>query len=140
MVLNAQLHTLLFFQLCHPKSEPCIIPFRSQKQLFCHRGTRLDKYPNLYADISARYAETASIPRFMRMFYIQHQNRLLYGTDMGFEESMYKITFRILETEDEHFYETERFRYHWALNGFDLPNSVLRKLYKENALKVLNGK
>lgn len=103
-------------------------------------GDMLDKYPNLYVDISARYAETASIPRFMRMFYIQHQNRLLYGTDMGFEESMYKITFRILETEDEHFYETERFRYHWALNGFDLPDGVLRKLYKENALKVLNGK
>jgi hypothetical protein len=31
---------------------------------------------------------------------------------------MYRVTFRILETLDEHFYETDMFSYHWSLNGF----------------------
>ena len=78
-------------------------------------GAMLDKYPNLYADISARYAETATIPRYMAAFYDKYQDRLLYGTDMGFDNSMYETTFRILETADEHFYRTEQFNYHWAL-------------------------
>jgi len=103
-------------------------------------GNLLDNYPNLWADNSARYAETAPIPRYMKSFYNKYQNRLVYGTDMGFNEDMYKITFRILETEDEHFYETELFNYHWPCNGFGLPDSVLKKIYKENALIILNSK
>lgn len=99
-------------------------------------GALLDQYPNLYADISARYAETAPVPRFAAKFYEKYQDRLLYGTDMGFDLAMYRITFRILESEDEHFYETEEFGYHWALNGFGLSDAVLKKLYRENALKV----
>jgi predicted TIM-barrel fold metal-dependent hydrolase len=99
-------------------------------------GRLLDAYPNLWADISARYAETATIPRYMASFYNQYQDRLLYGTDMGMDEEMYRVTFRILETLDEHFYETEMFGYHWALNGFGLPKGVLSKLYRENALHL----
>jgi predicted TIM-barrel fold metal-dependent hydrolase len=96
----------------------------------------LDDYPNLYADISARYAETATIPRFMAQFYEKYQDRLLYGTDMGFNIGMYRITFRIIESADEHFYEMDQFGYHWALNGFGLPESILKKVYRDNALKV----
>lgn len=51
--------------------------------------------------------------------------------------SLYRITFRILESEDEHFYEHGQFGYHWALNGLGLPEEVLRKVYRENALKIL---
>jgi uncharacterized protein len=97
----------------------------------------LDQYPNLFADISARYAETATIPRYMEAFYSKYQDRLLYGTDMGFDDSVYETTFRILQTPDEHFYRTEQFNYHWALSGFDLDDKILKKIYKTNALKVM---
>lgn len=100
-------------------------------------GRLLDKYPNLYADISARYAEQSNIPRFMRDFFIRHQNKLLYGTDMGYDISMYRLTFRILESTDEHFYATDLFNYHWALNGWDIPREVLQEIYYENALRIL---
>jgi predicted TIM-barrel fold metal-dependent hydrolase len=99
-------------------------------------GSLLDRYANLYADISARYAETATIPRYMASFYKKYQDRLLYGTDMGYDGSMYETTFRILQTADEHFYRTEQFNYHWALNGFDLDNEILQKVYKANAERV----
>lgn len=100
-------------------------------------GRLFDKYENLYADISARYAETAPTPRATGAFYKKYQDRLLYGTDMGMDSSMYRTTFRILETDDEHFYEHDLFGYHWALNGLDLDDETLRKVYSENAKKIL---
>jgi predicted TIM-barrel fold metal-dependent hydrolase len=101
-------------------------------------GNLLGTYENLYADISARYAETAPVPRATRAFYEKYRDKLLYGTDMGFEASMYKTTFRILETLDEHFYEHELFGYHWALHGLGLSDDTLKKLYYENAKKILD--
>ena len=103
-------------------------------------GQVLERHPNLYADISARYAETAPIPRFAAKFYAKYADRLLYGTDMGFDKPMYRITFRILETWDEHFYEKDMFSYHWSLNGFGLPDEILRKVYRTNAEKVLSSR
>ncbi|MFH0758959.1 MAG: amidohydrolase family protein [Bacteroidota bacterium] len=93
----------------------------------------LDRHPNLWADISARYAETAPIPRHVRSFYEKYRDRLLYGTDMGPDREMYRITFRILESEDEHFYEIDQFGYHWPLNGLGLSGEVLEKVYNRNA-------
>lgn len=101
-------------------------------------GSLLDRFPNLYADISARYGETATIPRTIASFYTQYQDRLLFGTDMGSEPEMYEIVFRILETEDEHFYQPAYFNYHWPLYGFGLSDSILKKLYYENAQKILD--
>ena len=100
-------------------------------------GEMLDQYPNLHVDISARFAESATIPRTMQAFYEKYQDRLLYGTDMGLDPSMYRITFRILESNDEHFYMQDLFGYHWALNGFGLKKKILRKLYHDNAAKLL---
>ena len=100
-------------------------------------GKLLEKYPNLYADIAARYAENAPVPRYTSAFITQYQDKLLYGTDMGFEKSMYEVTFRILETADEHFYEIELFNYHWPLYGLNLNDEVLVKLYSGNAQRLL---
>jgi predicted TIM-barrel fold metal-dependent hydrolase len=100
-------------------------------------GKLFDKYENLYADISARYAEIAPVPRRTKAFLQKYKDRLVYGTDMGFSESMYETTFRILETSDEHFYVKEHFSYHWPLNGLDLGDETLRKLYHENGRKIL---
>jgi uncharacterized protein len=100
-------------------------------------GEVLERNPNLYADISARYAETAPIPRFAAQFYAKHADRLVYGTDMGFDKPMYQTTFRILESLDEHFYEIEQFSYHWSLNGFGLSDAILKSVYHDNAAALL---
>jgi len=100
-------------------------------------GEGLERNPNLYADISARYAETGPIPRFASQFYAKHADRLVYGTDMGVDKEMYRVTFRILESLDEHFYENEQFGYHWALNGFGLNDEILQQVYHDNAAKLL---
>jgi predicted TIM-barrel fold metal-dependent hydrolase len=101
-------------------------------------GKMLDAYPNLYADMGARFAEIAPIPRFMAAFLTKYQDRILYGTDMGPEPDMYRVTFRILETADEHFYPAYFNHYHWALHGFALEDGVLSKLYRDNAIRLLS--
>jgi predicted TIM-barrel fold metal-dependent hydrolase len=101
-------------------------------------GNMLDKYPNFFIDIGARFGEFAPIPRTAHAFFVKYQDRIVYGTDMGFELNMYQTTFRILETADEHFYDHRRFSYHWPLYGLDLPEDVLKKIYHENAHRISN--
>ena len=100
-------------------------------------GAMFDRHPNLHADIGARFGETAPIPRFMARFYNRYADRLMYGTDMGTDAEMYRATFRILETEDEHFYEQNLFNYHWPLHAFGLKDDVLRKVYADNARALM---
>ncbi|MFY9977256.1 MAG: amidohydrolase family protein [Candidatus Sulfotelmatobacter sp.] len=103
-------------------------------------GRMLESSPNLWADISARYAETGATPRAASQFYAKYADRLLYGTDMGFDKPMYQVTFRILETLDEHFYEIDQFDYHWYLNGFGLPDTILKQVYHDNATRLLTAR
>lgn len=97
-----------------------------------------DKYPNLYAEMAARYGEIAPIPRFAKAFMEKYSDRLLYGTDMGTAKDMYCVTFRILETVDDHFYERDHFDYHWALYGLALSDTTLQKIYNGNSKKILH--
>jgi predicted TIM-barrel fold metal-dependent hydrolase len=101
-------------------------------------GALLDRCPNLYADLSARFAETAPIPRAVNRFFTRYQDRLVYGTDMGRSRAMYLTTFRILETDDEHFYDWDLFTYHWPLQGLALKDKVLRRIYADNAERILH--
>src|SRR5207253_67071 len=109
-------------------------------------GNMLDKYKNLYADISSRLKELATVPRYARSFIEQYQDRLLFGSDVGYDPSrpmkystdIYEISFRLLETADEHIYEHHLIKYHWLLYGLHLPDAVLKKLYSENAKNILS--
>ncbi len=99
-------------------------------------GALLDKYANLYLDISGRYAEVSAIPRHAGEFIEKYKDRLMYGTDMGYNIDMYRFTLRILESTDEHIYSGYN-TYHWPLHGLGLSESALKKLYRLNALKIM---
>lgn len=99
-------------------------------------GRLFDLYPNLYADIAARFAEFSPIPRYSKAFFEKYADRLVYGTDMGPVNEMYYTTFRILESADEHFYDHRLFSYHWPLYGLSLNDATLRKIYSENGKKI----
>jgi predicted TIM-barrel fold metal-dependent hydrolase len=101
-------------------------------------ATLFDKYPNLYADIAARYGEIAPIPRYVHDFIEKYSSRIVYGTDMGTLKRMYQTTFRILETADEHFYEQWLLNYHWPLYGLSLTDSTLKKIYSDNGKKIFD--
>ena len=48
---------------------------------------------------------------------------------------MYRLTFRIFETLDEHFY-APRFDYHSSYSGFGLDETVLEELDQANARQL----
>lgn len=100
-------------------------------------GKMLDKYPNLYSDISQREAYVASIPRFAKQFMEKYSDRLVWGTDQGYSLPMYRNSFHILETLDEHFYAWDVSNTPWCLYGLGLSDLTLKKLYRDNALKLL---
>jgi uncharacterized protein len=100
-------------------------------------GNLFDKYPNLYADISQRESYIASIPRFASKFMEKYADRLVWGTDQGYSLPMYRNSFHILETTDEHFYAWDVANTRWCLYGLGLSDVTLKKLYRDNSLKIL---
>lgn len=94
----------------------------------------LDHFPNLYVDMSARNYELGREPRTAARFLQKYQDRVLFGTDQGTDPKMYRAWWRLLETPDEYMPGPNW----WRLYGLELPDTVLEKLYRGNARKVLN--
>ncbi|MDR1555966.1 MAG: amidohydrolase [Tannerellaceae bacterium] len=100
----------------------------------------LEKYPNLYVDIDARIAELGRQPYTARKFMIQHQDRILFGTDTYPNAEAYRMHYRFLETDDEYFdpAPAHKFQGRWMIHGLHLPDEVLEKIYNKNALGIMN--
>jgi len=106
-------------------------------------GQMLDECPNYYIDISARLGELGRQPYSARKFFIQYQDRILFGSDMSPDLEAYRLCYRFLETDDEYFnYNTSEVpgQGRWYVCGLFLPDHVLQKVYSENAKRVLGMK
>ena len=102
----------------------------------------LDKYPNLWIEPASRIAELGRQPYTARKFLIQYADRLLFGTDGPQPEFRVRLYWRFFETQDESFPYSEKVpppQGLWQIHGVDLPEEVLRKLYCENAAKLIPG-
>ena len=95
----------------------------------------LDKYKNVMTEIGAVLAELGRQPKKARSFLIKYKNRILFGKD-SYNVSEYYTYFRVLETGDEYFDYYRKRHAHWKMYGLSLPDSVLKSLYYENALKL----
>ena len=101
-------------------------------------GRLMDQMPNMYTEIGAVLAELGRQPRFARQWFIQHQDRVLFGKDV-WEPTEYYYYFRVLETADEYFDYYRKRHAFWKMYGLDLPDDVLKKLYYKNALRIIPG-
>lgn len=99
----------------------------------------LEDHPNVMLDISARASELGRQPYSSRALFLRFPDRILFGADLVPEESMYRLYFRFLETADEYFdYPSHASRQgRWQIQGLYLPDDVLRKVYRDNALRLL---
>jgi predicted TIM-barrel fold metal-dependent hydrolase len=99
----------------------------------------LDKYPNLYVDFAERIGELGRQPYSARKFFIDYADRILFGTD-SFNPSkiMYQTYYRFLQTDDEYF-DYQRRQGRWRIYGIYLPADVLRKVYHDNACRLIPG-
>ena len=101
-------------------------------------GQLLDEIPNMYVEIGAVIAELGRQPRMANRFFEKYQDRVVFGKD-SYRPNEYHTYFRVLETDDEYFPYYKRYHAFWRMYGLDLPDDILRKLYYENALKLIPG-
>jgi len=105
-------------------------------------GRWLDENPNLYVEIASRIAELGRQPRSARRFCEKYQDRILFGTDGPWPEERVRLYWRFLETADEYFPYSERPfppQGFWNIYGSELPDDVLKKVYFQNAARLIPG-
>jgi predicted TIM-barrel fold metal-dependent hydrolase len=123
----------------------------------CHLGSlewnvdslakRLDRFPNMAVDMSARIChlqyQSATDRERVRDFCIKYQDRLLYGTDVGYSGSSDPGNFKnsIHETwidDWKYFTSDEKMasdKFKGTFTGLKLPKEVIDKIYWTNAIK-----
>ena len=99
-------------------------------------SSHLDKYPNVVTEIGAVLAELGRQPKRARKFFTDHQDKILFGKD-AYNQQEYYTYFRVLETEDEYFDYYRKRHAFWKMYGLGLPDSILKKVYYKNALRIL---
>ena len=98
-------------------------------------GKHLDEFPNVMTEFGAVIAEFGRQPKTARKFFIDYQDRILFGKDLYKKEEYYTY-FRVLESDDEYFDYFRKRHAFWKMYGLSLPDPVLKKIYYENALKL----
>jgi predicted TIM-barrel fold metal-dependent hydrolase len=110
----------------------------------------LERFPNFNVEIGARLGELGRQPRRSRRFFEEYPDRIMFGTDASpngtsvpqqdLMPAMFQCYFRFLETLDEYFdYAPSAVppQGRWKIYGIGLPEEILRKVYRENALRIL---
>jgi len=134
----------------HPKTQFVTLHVGNYSEDLGNVSENLDRFPNMSVDIAARIGELGRQPRTARKFFDKYQDRILFGTDATphgdefpqqvFNDQLYEIYYRFLETDDEYFdYAPAKIppQGRWRIYGIDLPEPILRKVYFENAARQL---
>ena len=141
----------------HPKTTFVCVHFANNAEELEWVEQSLDRYPNLMADLAARIPEIGRHdPAQVRRLFLKHQDRILFATDFmvydrlilgssGNEppptdvqaETFYAKHWRWLETLDHDWPHMTPIQGDWTISSIGLPASVLRKIYFDNARKLL---
>jgi predicted TIM-barrel fold metal-dependent hydrolase len=134
----------------HPQTQFIALHVGNFAENLGHVSACLDRFPNMTVDIAARIGELGRQPRAARAFFDKYQDRILFGTDATphgdefpqqlFCDRLYEIYYRFLETDDEYFdYAPAKVppQGRWQISGIHLPDSILKKVYCENAARLL---
>ncbi len=134
----------------HPKTQFVTLHFGNFSENLQNVAENLDRYPNMSVDMAARIGELGRQPVTARKFFDKYQDRILFATDATphgdefpqqvFNDQLYEIYYRFLETEDEYFdYAPAKIppQGRWRIYGINLPDAILRKIYQENAARLL---
>ena len=134
----------------HPKTKFVVLHAGNFAENLQNVSENLDRFPNMFVDIAARIGELGRQPITSRKFFDKYQDRILFATDATphgdefpqqvFNDKLYEIYFRFLETEDEYFdYAPAKVppQGRWRIYGINLPDAILRKVYYENSARLL---
>jgi predicted TIM-barrel fold metal-dependent hydrolase len=101
-------------------------------------GKMLDRMPNVYVETGAILYDLGRQPRAARAFFDKYQDRVMFGKD-SYQHDEFPYYWRTFETADDYFDYYRDYHAFWKLYGLALPDPILRKLYHQNALKVVPG-
>lgn len=143
----------------HPRTTFISVHFGNNAEHPEQVAEMLRRYPNLYIDTAARIPEIGrQDPRILRAFFIEFQDRVLYGSDLGVgppgtplflgsqgktppgdaeRELFFTATRRYFESADRAFAHPTPIQGSWTIDGIELPRAVLEKIYRNNARHVL---
>jgi predicted TIM-barrel fold metal-dependent hydrolase len=143
----------------HPRTTFISVHFGNAAERPEYVARMLRKYPNLYIDTAARIPELGRHdPRAMRGFFVEFQDRILYGSDLGVGpapaplflgsegktaptprdvERFFDASRRYFETADPKFDHPTPIQGNWKIDGIALPREVLAKVYHQNAARLL---
>lgn len=116
-------------------------------------GAYLDRYPNFYVDLAARTGDLSrQDPESVRAFFIAHQDRILYGSDIGVgvpgpagyndeerarhagsAEAHYRMDWQYLSGTGPVTIKSK------SVESLGLPRVVLEKIYHRNAERLMPG-
>ena len=99
-------------------------------------GKLLTEMPNVYSEVGAVLYDIGRQPRAAHDFFVKYQDRILFGKD-SFQPEEYPYYWRVFETRDDYFDYYRDYHAFWKLYGIDLPDAVLKKVYYQNALKLM---
>jgi predicted TIM-barrel fold metal-dependent hydrolase len=101
-------------------------------------GAMLDRLPNVVVETGAILYELGRQPLAARAFFAEYADRVLFGKD-SYAADEFPYYWRTFETRDEYFDYYRRYHAFWKLYGIGLSDDILRKVYYENALRVVPG-
>jgi len=134
----------------HPKTQFVTLHVGNFAENLQNVSENLDRFPNMFVDIAARIGELGRQPVTSRKFFDRYQDRILFATDATphgdefpqqvFNDQLYEIYYRFLETQDEYFdYAPAKIppQGRWRIYGINLPEDILQKVYNGNAARLL---
>jgi predicted TIM-barrel fold metal-dependent hydrolase len=137
----------------HPKTQFIVLHVGNDAENLPYVSECMDRFPNMTVEMAARVGELGRQPRQSRKFFDKYQDRILFGTDAVpngtdtpqqiYGDELYQIYYRFLETEDEYFdYASAPIppQGRWQIYGIGLPDGILKKVYHDNAARLLNLK
>jgi len=141
----------------HPETTFVCVHFANNAEDLDWVDRSLDRYPNMRADLAARIPELGRHDRAkVRRLFVKHQDRILFGTDFQVYDRLilgssgneppptdddagvfFAKEWRWLETNHRQFEHMTPIQDDWKIDAIALPPEVLRKVYFDNARRLL---
>lgn len=122
----------------HPKTRFIAAHFGWHANDLGRAAKLLDEFPNVTVEAGAILYDLGRQPRTAHDFFVRYQDRILFGKD-SFQPDEYPYYWRVFETTDEYFDYYRDYHAFWKLYGMGLPDAVLKKVYADNARRVVKG-
>ena len=141
----------------HPKTTFVCVHFANNAEDLAWVDRKLTEHPNMHADLAARIPELGRHdPEALRQLFTRHQDRILFATDFQVYEKLilgssgdaekptdedaatfFAKEWRWLETRDRNWPHMTPIQGDWSISAIGLRPEVLRKIYFDNARRLL---